>query len=67
MVRVTYDDLDNIIAFEMMNKDFGFTHRKIEELLKDVGIMTQTSADVLLNIIGDNEPYKYSKMYKIGR
>jgi len=64
---VTYDDLDNIIAFEMMNKDLGFTHRKIEELLKDVGIMTQTSADVLLNIIGDNEPYKYSKMYKIGR
>lgn len=64
---MTYDDLDNIIAFEMMNKDLGFTHRKIEELLKDVGIMTQNSADVLLNIIGDNEPYKYSKMYKIGR
>ena len=67
VVRVTYDDLDDIIAFEMMNKDLGFTHRKMEELLKDVGIMTQTSADVLLNIIGDNEPYKYSKMYKIGR
>lgn len=67
IMRVNYDDLDNIIAFEMMCKDLGFTHRRMEELLKDVGIITETPADVLLNIIGDSEPYKYSKMYRIGR
>lgn len=67
IMRVTYDDLDNIIAFEMMNKDLGFSHRKIEELLENVGIMTENPASILLDIIGDNEPYKYSKMYKIGK
>lgn len=67
VIRVTYDDLDNIIAFEMMNKDLGFQHRKIEELLEDVGIMTENPASILLDIIGDNEPYKYSKVYKIGK
>lgn len=67
VIRVTYDDLDNIIAFEMMNKDLGFQHRKIEELLENVGIMTENPASILLDIIGDNEPYKYSKVYKIGK
>lgn len=64
-IRVHYSQLVNTIAFEMMYKDLGYTHKQIEEKLYDVSIINQNPVKILMDIIGDEEPYKLSKMYKI--
>lgn len=67
VARIKYEQLTNIIAFEMMHKDMGYSHRDMEEILKDYGIITQHQANVLEKLVKLEEPYKMSKIYKINK
>lgn len=64
-LRIQYKQLINIIAFEMMYQDMGYTHRQMEEHLDSAGIITQNQADLLLNVFSGEEPYELSKVFKV--
>ena len=64
MIYLDYSKLANIIAFEIMFRDLDDTNKSMEEYLKDVGIATVTSADILHEKLKEN-PYKLSKMLLI--
>lgn len=65
IANVRYKDLANIIAFEMMHRDLGESHKSIEAKLKDVGILSKFPCKIILDIIDKQEPYKDSKFMRI--
>ena len=64
-IRIQYDQLADIIAFEMICKDIGYTHKRIEEELHGTGIITNNSADKIKSLIGNNKPYEISRELSI--
>ena len=69
VARISFRDAINIMLFEMMHRDLGFSHNDMEDELKDYGIITSNKADKLLSLINDlgEEPFELSKFYKIGQ
>lgn len=65
LVHADYREVLEIIAFEMMFRDLGETHKSIEEKLINVGITTLEPSNVLTQFI-DGSPLDYSKFMKIG-
>ena len=69
IVEIDLKDMANIIAFEIMHRDFGEDHDSIEQLLDNTGIMNYNKPDILLSYFKDNndEPYDLSRSFKIGK
>ncbi len=67
IVRLEYTDLANLIAFEMMHRDLGYSNYNMEERLKKIGIVgVYDIRDFLDNIEKDErDTYKLSKMLGI--
>lgn len=65
LIRMDYRDVLEIIAFDMMYRDLGYSFQDMEEALKDVGIVAITPAARLLGLL-DESPVSLSKHLRIG-
>ena len=64
MVYLSYKDVSEILAFEIMHRDLGYTDKEMEELLKDVGIVVVYKAEELTKHFRE-KPHMLSKVLKI--
>lgn len=68
LVQINFKDVFEIIAFEMIYRDYGYDLPDIEKELADIGVVTISSADRILDIFKteDMTPIQCSQIYKIG-
>lgn len=66
IMRIDYTTLANLIAFEMMHRDLGYSAKDIELILKDIGIISINNPSVLLKEIHKEHinSYMLSKITK---
>ena len=67
IVELDLTDMAQMIAYEMMYRDLGYTLDEIEEALYSTGITNNNEPDILMNLIradGD-DPLKLAKTFKI--
>lgn len=62
MIEIEFYDVANAIAFDIMSYDLGYTHDSLQELLKDINIITPYNISVLSKIIG---PQCYMDSYRM--
>lgn len=67
MITLDYTDAINMISFEFIHRDFGYTHEDMEGLLEDCGIAGVTDPDIIKQFFKDEdiEPYKLGKKARI--
>lgn len=65
LVSIDYSRLANILAYELMYREYGETNRSIEDKLKDVGVIVTYPDTLLLDVISDDTPYFDSKIFKV--
>ncbi len=56
LIEINLLPLCNLIAFELMYKDFGETHESIEELLKDYNLIAIHDSSVFNDLLKDCSP-----------
>ncbi len=61
LVYLDYEELADIIAFDMMFRDLGEDHNTIEDKLDSVGIIASSNCEVLTKHFKDS-PYELSKV-----
>jgi hypothetical protein len=57
---VDFIGLCDIIAFDIMFRDLGYTFREIEEKLSDIGLVSTYSSSYIESIFTECKPYKLS-------
>ena len=66
MCLVSYRQALEIITFDMMYRDLGYTFEDLEKNLEDVGITGVHSASIISKLIEDDDIIRDAKMYRIG-
>ena len=66
MCLVSYRQALEIITFDMMYRDLGYTFEDLEKTLEDVGITGVHSASIISKLIEDDDIIRDAKMYRIG-
>lgn len=64
---IDFSDMADIIAFELMHRDFGYTNSSIEKILSNCGTICIEDSSILFDFFKfeNIEPYKLSKFARI--
>lgn len=67
MITLDFIDIVNIISFEYIYRDLGYTHHDIEELLEQLGITGTVSSESIIKFFEDEDldPYFLSKQSRV--